>query len=185
MNKEIKVIYFHGYGSSSASDKVVALREYFEDVFAPDIPLEWDKAEVYLKDFCSKLLNKHTTSFVFAGTSLGGYWATRMSDYFGVPSVIINPSVTPATTLQSYRNPALTIPELIKYIPLTPENRSPRTVLLAMDDEVLNPQIAAKFFKFADVKFFSSGGHRFNSINIIRDNIIEIANLDYLSDDNI
>jgi predicted esterase YcpF (UPF0227 family) len=38
MRKEIKVIYLHGYGSSSASGKVAGLREYFWDVYAPDIP---------------------------------------------------------------------------------------------------------------------------------------------------
>ena len=186
MNKDISVIYFHGYGSSSASDKVVGLRTYFEDVYAPDIPILLDEAEVYLKQFCTELLNESTKQFVFVGTSLGGYWATRMSDYFGVPSVIINPSTWPATSLGVYQNPILTDAELAKYLPLKPDSRSARTVLLAMDDEVIPPCYAKLLFEpVAEVVEFPKMGHRFQSINIITDYIIETANLDYLSNDNI
>ena len=186
MNKDINVIYFHGYGSSSATDKAVGLRTFFEEVSAPDIPLLWDEADAYLKEYVSQALRAGAgKTFVFVGTSLGGYWATRMSDLFAVPSVIINPSCRPAVTLKSYANPLLTASELSKFVALEPKSISARTVLLALDDEILDPKEAMDVFKFSDVKLFQNGGHRFSSINIIRDNIIETANFDYLSDDNI
>lgn len=185
MNKDIKVIYLHGYGSSSASDKVAGLREYFGDVYAPDIPIYWDEAETLLKKFIQSVIDIDARQTVIAGTSLGGYWATRMADHFRLPSVIINPSCTPASSLRKYL-PDFPILELIKYLPLDPVNASPRTVLLSMDDEVINPKVARMMFKpFADIVEFQKMGHRFESINIIADYIIETAGLDYLSNDNI
>jgi predicted esterase YcpF (UPF0227 family) len=186
MYKEIKVIYLHGYGSSSASDKVTGLKQFFWDVYAPDIPIFWDEAEELLLKFVSEVNNSDSRPTVVVGTSLGGYWATRMADHFGLPSVIINPSCTPASSLRKYPDCKLSVKELLKYVPLQPVNASARTVLLSMDDEVLNPDIAKMLFSpFADVIEYPKMGHRFESINIIRDNILETANLDYLSDDNI
>ena len=185
MYKEIKVIYLHGYGSSSASDKVTGLREYFWDVYAPDIPIYWDEAETLLKKFIQSVIDLDQRQTVIVGTSLGGYWATRMADHFRLPSVIINPSCTPATSLRKYL-PEFPVPELIKYLPLDPMNVASRTVLLSMDDEVINPTVAKMMFSpFADVVEYPKMGHRFNSINIIADHIIETAGLDYLSNDNI
>lgn len=185
MYKEIKVIYLHGYGSSSASDKVTGLREYFWDVYAPDIPIYWDEAETLLKKFIQSVIDLDQRQTVIVGTSLGGYWATRMADHFRLPSVIINPSCTPATSLRKYL-PEFPVPELIKYLPLVPMNVASRTVLLSMDDEVINPKVAKMMFSpFADVVEYPKMGHRFNSINIIADHIIETAGLDYLSNDNI
>jgi predicted esterase YcpF (UPF0227 family) len=186
MIKDIKVVYLHGYGSSSDSDKVKGLREYFFDVYAPDIPILWDEAEAVLKDFIDHVRDIDDRPMVIVGTSLGGYWATRMSTYYRVPSVIINPSTDPALTLGMYQNPALTKDELRKYVSLKPGFSAPRTVLLAMDDEVIPPCYAQNLFHaFCDVVEFPKMGHRFESINIIADYIIETAGLDYLSNDNI
>lgn len=37
-----------------------------------------------------------------AGTSLGGYWAARFGNHFGIPAVLINPTIHPHQSLRRY-----------------------------------------------------------------------------------
>ena len=37
-----------------------------------------------------------------AGTSLGGYWAARLGNHFGIPAVLINPTIHPHQSLKRY-----------------------------------------------------------------------------------
>ena len=37
-----------------------------------------------------------------AGTSLGGYWAARFGNHFGIPAVLINPTIHPHQSLKRY-----------------------------------------------------------------------------------
>lgn len=167
------VVYFHGYGSSANSDKVTELKKHFSEVYSTNIPLDFDEAQKHLIDEIYKLLYSGR-QLLFVGTSLGGYWATRMSNYFKVPAVIINPSCSPRTTLQRYGVPSSTFE---KYVDLECTVGVPRTVLLTKDDDVLDYKVAHSLFTgIACVKLFESGGHRFNQINTIVENINELHN---------
>ena len=105
-----KVIYFHGYGSNSSSEKAIALSfNYY--VEAPTIPIKYDDALSALTDY---LTSTCTGEEVFVGTSLGGYWACKMAEKLGYPAVLINPSCRPSKTLSLYGNAALTEAELAK-----------------------------------------------------------------------
>lgn len=167
----MKIVYFHGYGSSSKSDKVSAL-----NAIAPDIPILYDDAKRSLYHFLLPIV-LNNSKIMFVGTSLGGYWASKMSDIFGVPSIVINPSTSPKSTLGNYNNPLLTNEELQKYPDLDTTFGTPKIVLLAKDDEILNYTLAEKLFNGkANVKVFENGGHRFNEINTISNNIDELLN---------
>jgi hypothetical protein len=166
-----KIIYFHGYGSSPNSDKVKLLKQRF-DVIAPSIPIKHDEAFQHLIEFVQPYADP---SVVLVGTSLGGYWAGRMSNYFILPAVLINPSCFPADTLTRYQNEHLTEEERLKYRPLEFTSTATRSVLLARDDDVIDYRIAEKVLSDrCNVKLFESGGHRFNDINTISSSIIEL-----------
>lgn len=172
MDTDFTVVYFHGYGSSPQSDKVKGLSQHF-DVFAPEIPIQYDVAKGYLHGILSEYTRKR--DLVLVGTSLGGYWAGVMSNLFALPAVLINPSCYPAVTLSRYRDEKLTEEELRKYVPLVLSTDAPRSILLAKDDDVINYEVAETLFsKKCHVKVFETGGHRFNDINIIRDSIIDL-----------
>jgi predicted esterase YcpF (UPF0227 family) len=172
MDTDYTVVYFHGYGSSPQSDKVKGLSQHF-DVFAPEIPIQYDVAKAYLHGMLSDYCRKR--DLVLVGTSLGGYWAGVMSNLLALPAVLINPSCYPSVTLSRYRDSKLTEEELRKYIPLVLSTDAPRSILLAKDDNVINYEVAETLFsKKCDVKVFETGGHRFNCINTIRDSIIEL-----------
>ena len=52
----MKIIYFHGFGSSHASGTVQTLRRELSDdeIIAPDIPVDPVEALPYLKELCQK-----------------------------------------------------------------------------------------------------------------------------------
>ena len=52
----MKLIYFHGFGSSAASGTIRTLREKLPDfdVIAPDIPVDPAEALPFLRELCEK-----------------------------------------------------------------------------------------------------------------------------------
>jgi len=82
----MKLIYFHGFGSSAASGTIRTLREKLTDfeVIAPDIPVDPADALPFLKELCRKELPN-----VIVGTSMGGMYAQQM---FGFNRICVNPA---------------------------------------------------------------------------------------------
>lgn len=165
------IIYIHGYGSTPNSDKARGLRKHFQ-VIAPKVPIKFFEACKVL----IKCIDEHPNS-ILVGTSLGGYWASLMSEAFLIPAVLINPSCSPAETLVRYNNLELTEAEIEKYISLDPQSGIPRIVMLAKNDEVLDYKVAEKLFtKKAKIKLYETGEHRFNDVNRITESVFELEN---------
>lgn len=87
----MKIIYFHGFGSSHASGTVQILqRELVDDtVIAPDIPVDPVEALPYLKELCEK-----EQPDLIIGTSMGGMYAQQMR---GFRRILVNPAFTMST----------------------------------------------------------------------------------------
>jgi len=82
----MKLIYFHGFGSSAASGTIQTLRKKLPDfeVIAPDIPVDPAEALPFLKELCSQ-----EQPNVIVGTSMGGMYAQQM---FGYNRICVNPA---------------------------------------------------------------------------------------------
>ena len=82
----MKLIYFHGFGSSAASGTIRTLREKLPDfkVIAPDIPVDPVEALPLLRELCEK-----EQPNVVVGTSMGGMYAQQM---FGFNRICVNPA---------------------------------------------------------------------------------------------
>ena len=87
----MKLIYFHGFGSSAASRTIQTLKNKLEDfeVIAPDIPVDPAEALPFLKELC-----RREQPDVIAGTSMGGMYAQQM---FGFKKICVNPSFNMST----------------------------------------------------------------------------------------
>lgn len=87
----MKIIYFHGFGSSHASGTVELLRKLLpeDEVVAPDIPIDPAEALPYLKQFCAD-----ETPDIIIGTSMGGMYAQQMRGY---KRIIVNPAFNMST----------------------------------------------------------------------------------------
>ena len=85
-NMAMKLIYFHGFGSSAAGETICSLREKLPDfkVIAPDIPVDPAEALPFLRKLCEK-----EQPNVVVGTSMGGMYAQQM---FGINRICVNPA---------------------------------------------------------------------------------------------
>lgn len=87
----MKIVYFHGFGSSHASGTVDILRRELPDdtVAAPDIPVDPAEALPYLKQFCAD-----EQPDLIIGTSMGGMYAQQMRSF---RRILVNPAFNMST----------------------------------------------------------------------------------------
>jgi predicted esterase YcpF (UPF0227 family) len=92
-----RVIYIHGFNSSQKSYKAVRFGElmahYGVDYCVPCLNHEPLQAIIALE----QLLTPNT---VLLGSSLGGFYATYLSQRYQISAVVINPAVTPYNLLK-------------------------------------------------------------------------------------
>ena len=69
-------------------------------LICPQIPVEPEQARNFLERLVEETLTDFTISF--AGSSLGGYYATYLAEKYDSTAVLINPSVKPYETLKPY-----------------------------------------------------------------------------------
>ena len=94
-------IYIHGFGGSGEGGKARAFREYYkfldEGFIAPSLSYVPQLAIKTLEE----LINSYNEDVYLIGSSLGGYYATYLSQMNQVKKVVLlNPSVNPTITLK-------------------------------------------------------------------------------------
>jgi hypothetical protein len=101
-----KLLYLHGFNSSPQSLKAQQIGQYMSDhhcldqLLCPQIPSVPGEARLFLEQLVEETLENYTLSF--AGSSLGGYYATYLAEKYSGAAVLINPSVKPYETLRAY-----------------------------------------------------------------------------------
>ena len=82
----LKLIYFHGFGSSGEGSTAKTLRELLNDwtVVTPDIPVDSADAIPFLEELC-----KTEQPDIIVGTSMGGMYAQQMRSF---KRICINPA---------------------------------------------------------------------------------------------
>jgi len=103
------VFALHGFGMTGDGDElcqeIVQLANRNGAVgLAPTYPTNNPHlAHLYLTNYVENKLKYYNTDGVFAGVSLGGFWARHLSHTFGaVRLILINPSLHPWQSLQPY-----------------------------------------------------------------------------------
>lgn len=88
------IIYLHGLDADPNANKAIITANHAKalgiDTLRPDLNCPPDEV-------VAKLLNliKENPNAVLVGSSLGGYFATLLSDMTGTPAVLLNPSIRP------------------------------------------------------------------------------------------
>ena len=203
----MNLIYIHGLDSDANSTKGLLLDEYCQQhhpdisVHRPDLnqppQVVFDKL-VHLVEELGK-----GSKVVLVGSSLGGYFATLVSNQTGCPALLINPSTQPHITLQrfdddkgaadalktdSYQDRvlhttdggwALTKADLqwfTRHTLSTVENPSDVEVMIKKGDELLDANLSAAFYRQqgATVTLQAGGDHRFSDFEAHLPQVLKI-----------
>ncbi|WP_166266299.1 YqiA/YcfP family alpha/beta fold hydrolase [Marinobacter caseinilyticus] len=106
--KNPAVLYLHGFNSSPQSQKLVELGGLLPEL-NPDVELVtpllgFDPKQAYRRA-CEAYEAVSGRCAGVVGSSLGGYYATALSQRFGLKAVLINPAVYPYELLRSHLGP--------------------------------------------------------------------------------
>ncbi|WP_221793043.1 YqiA/YcfP family alpha/beta fold hydrolase [Oceanobacter mangrovi] len=109
-NQTVACLYLHGFLSSPASAKAQQTLEYFQRelpgclIKAPVLPFSPFEAIQLARQTLDELAQQCPQVFVI-GSSLGGFYATRLAQDLGVPAVLVNPAVRPHELFRHYLGP--------------------------------------------------------------------------------
>lgn len=177
------ILYIHGFGSSAQGTKSVVLKEIFENknFLVPSLSYVPDLAIDTLKEIIEYALQYEDVYLI--GSSLGGYYATYLADYYNIPAVLINPAVEAPMTLKhvigyaknyydhsKYEWNENHIKMLYKYnIDIVKDELY--MLLAQTDDEVLDYKQAVEKFKNSVSYIEVGGNHSFEGIERHKENI--------------
>ncbi|MDN3653397.1 YqiA/YcfP family alpha/beta fold hydrolase [Thalassotalea ponticola] len=172
----INVLIIHGFNSSPKSLKAQLTKRYIEQnfcdirVYAPQLANEPEQAIQQLREIID---SEPKATWWVTGSSLGGYFATYLSETYDLPAVLINPAVRPFELLeqvigrqtnpytgQSYQVTKEHMQQLAAlYQPLVrPENY---LVLVQTGDEVLDYRQAVEKYQNCQMIVQQGGDHSF------------------------
>ena len=106
------ILYIHGFNSSPLALKSTQTKHYIEQ-FNPQVtfhcPSLKTSPELAIAQLEDILLTQPEQRWYLMGSSLGGYFASYLSEKFALPAVLINPAIRPFDLLNDYigeqRNP--------------------------------------------------------------------------------
>ncbi len=177
------ILYLHGFASCGDSNKTKVLKTYFgeKEVLAPDLPVNPHKA----LSVARKIIIDHDIDLII-GSSLGGFYASNLTETMGVKSVLINPSVQPFITLapfvgtnqywcsgEDFEFTKEDLSALFEYAIGAPADPKRYLLLLQTGDEVLEYKKALEKYKDSKCIVEEGGNHRFENLEIYLEEIKE------------
>nr|WP_295780953.1 YqiA/YcfP family alpha/beta fold hydrolase [Rhodoferax sp.] len=170
------LLYLHGFRSSPASTKArltaVAVAERFPDVtwLCPALPASPKQA---IAEVLQTTADWPPATTAVIGSSLGGFYATRLAERWGCKAVLLNPAVRPARDLaahlgnqtvwhdpdQHFVFEAAYVDELIAQEVARITKPERYFAVIAKGDEVLNWREMTGHYAGAAIKLLPGGDH--------------------------
>ena len=181
------LLYLHGFNSSPESKKALQTQRWYADNAAdinfvcPALPPFADRAMGMLRSLVEtqiegQLEGQPPEPVYLIGSSMGGFFATRLAEQYGLRAVLINPAVSPGRGLDKWlgENRNYTTDEkwvfepqhIAEYIALDPgdiKDKSHYKVLLQTGDEVLDYRDAQRRYQGCDMVIEEQGDHSFTT----------------------
>jgi len=92
------LLYLHGFLSSPRSVKAQQTASYCSEIGLEDgctFPMMRNGPAQTVAELCQLIESKLNADIVLMGSSLGGFYATYLSQKYDLPAVLINPAVRP------------------------------------------------------------------------------------------
>ncbi len=105
MSAQPFVLYLHGFLSSPQSQKAQQTLSYCIEVGLGErivIPQMSHGPSDTIKQLNSLIKELNVDQLVLMGSSLGGYYATYLSELCGIPAVLVNPAIRPYQLWESH-----------------------------------------------------------------------------------
>tara|TARA_Y100001970_G_scaffold275759_2_gene377429 strand:- start:41 stop:616 length:576 start_codon:yes stop_codon:yes gene_type:complete len=186
------ILYFHGFASSSDSDKARIIKSYISKVskkinmITPDLSNNFKEANNQI----NKLIDENKKDYVFMGSSLGGYYANFFGSINNSKVILINPAIPPLKGFEEYLGENQNYSTGEKFI-VTKEdikflrsleikelnNQKNILVLLESGDEVLNFIETVKYFQGSNIDITFGGNHSYESVNTKLEKIVKFLNI--------
>ena len=175
-NEMINLLYIHGFNSSPGSMKVQLSEQYLTkhyskiSFYCPQLFGSPNNAIAQLENILSLKPNEN---WLLIGSSLGGYFATYLSEKYQYPAVLINPAVKPYELFNDYlgeqENPYtgevfqvekhfLNELKLFENKKISKKNY---LVMVQKGDEVLDYQQAVEKYQYCQLVVQEGGDHSF------------------------
>ncbi len=172
-------LYIHGFLSSSQSSKAQQFKNWLEEQgridewVCPDLPVNPEEAMQILVDY----IESAKTPVKLVGSSLGGFYATVLSERYNIKAIVINPAVHAGLilkyrigthkmwhsneTVEFTQTHVDTLNAMDLPIIQHPDNL---LVLLEKGDEVLDYRWAESFYSDCNQFIFNGGNHSFTRL---------------------
>lgn len=164
------ILYIHGFRSTQNSAKAKLLKkQYKEQIHIADFSHIPDKAIEELDNIIKEL---NITGII--ASSLGGFYATYLSEKYNLKTTLINPSTKPYETLRRYLGANETYDgdpfewkeeylEQLKNLSHLNVTSSNYLLFLQKGDEILDYSVAQGYYNGAKMTIEDGGNHRFQS----------------------
>ncbi|WP_027856462.1 YqiA/YcfP family alpha/beta fold hydrolase [Marinobacterium jannaschii] len=157
-SQPLRILYLHGLGSNGSGSTVQALRALGAQVTAPDY-----QPEHYLHSI--ELLAAHLNDCfdpaapanpdIVIGTSMGGFYAIKAAEIYGIKALAVNPCIEPGRMLAKYLDtpatnyitgePINVSPDMLEQFEAINMHRikaqqAPLQIVIGCNDDVIDPQ---------------------------------------------
>ena len=188
------LLYLHGFRSSPQSVKAQTMAKWVQahhpgvTWWCPQLPASPAKAVDLLLQGTADWPRDH---MAVMGSSLGGFYAARLSAHWGVPAVLINPAVLPSRDLARYigehpvwQDPSQSIffepayVQELKILESQPLPTCPATLaLIAKGDEVLDWREMLARHQAGQVRLIEGSDHALSDFDEHLPQILEFLKL--------
>ncbi len=180
------IFYLHGFLSSPTGPKATLVSQECAkrgiDFVAPDMN---EEPKVLFEKLQDALKGKDPESFGLIGSSLGGFYATRLASEFGCKTVLINPATEPWLTIKNFLGKQVTREGKVVFVKeaygaelqelQVKEVKYPERMLLvlSMADEVLNWKETEKRFSMVKTLKLPNEDHAVSGFSKIVSEVVD------------
>lgn len=180
------ILYIHGFRTTSQSSKANLLKKHFKDTI---IIADFRVSPADAIEDLEILIKKYSITGIIA-SSLGGFYASYLSECHNIKTVLINPSITPYETTRRYLGENTRddgsvfiwnesdIDALCSYIIKTP-NTENYCIFLQTGDEVLDYTVAKKHYEGSKMIIEEGGNHRFDQFERYFDEVKAFLSVEF------